>query len=81
MVGVHVAGTYTHIVPNQLIEYSFGGREARVDFEDTPDGVRVTVTFDAEDTFPVDQQRAGWQAILDNFRRYAEGPAATDRHL
>ena len=49
--------------------------------EDTPDGVRVTVTFDPENAFPVEQQRAGWQAILDNFRRYAEGPAATDRHL
>jgi hypothetical protein len=33
----------------------------------------VRVTFDAEETHPVEQQRQGWQAILDTFRRYVEG--------
>ena len=33
----------------------------------------VRVTFDAEETHPVEQQRQGWQAILDTFRRYVDG--------
>lgn len=68
--GFDFAGTYTRIEPLQLIEYSFGDRMAQVEFADGADGVQVTVTFDSENTFPVEQQRAGWQAILDNFNRY-----------
>jgi hypothetical protein len=30
------------------------------------------VSFDAESTYPVEQQRDGWQAILDNFARHVE---------
>lgn len=68
--GFDFAGTYTRIEPLQLIEYSFGDRMAQVEFANGADGVQVTVTFDSENTFPVEQQRAGWQAILDNFNRY-----------
>ena len=68
--GFDFAGSYTRIEPLQLIEYSFGDRMAQVEFADGADGVQVTVTFDSENTFPVEQQRAGWQAILDNFNRY-----------
>jgi uncharacterized protein YndB with AHSA1/START domain len=71
--GFDFAGTYTAIVEHERIEYSFGDRAARVDFEETPSGVRVRVTFDSEPTHPVEQQRDGWQAILDNFRRHVEG--------
>lgn len=68
--GFDFAGSYTRIEPLQLIEYSFGDRMAQVEFADGADGVQVTVTFDSENTFPVEQQRAGWQAILVNFNRY-----------
>ncbi len=68
--GFDFAGTYTRIEPHKLIEYSFGDRMAQVEFADGPDGVLVTVTFDTENVYPVEQQRAGWQAILDNFGRY-----------
>jgi uncharacterized protein YndB with AHSA1/START domain len=68
--GFDFAGTYTQIVPNQLIEYSFGDRMAQVTFAETPQGVVVQVTFDSEETFSIEQQRAGWQAILDNFARH-----------
>lgn len=71
--GFDFAGTYTDIVEHKVIEYTFGDRVAQVEFDDTPEGVRVRVTFDSEQTNPVDQQRAGWQAILDNFARYVEG--------
>lgn len=72
--GFDFAGTYTRIEPHRLIEYSFGDRSASVEFNETPQGVRVRVTFDAETTHSVEQQHAGWQAILDNFARHVEGP-------
>ncbi len=68
--GFDFAGTYTRVEPERLIEYAFGGRHARVTFTETPDGVRVRVTFDPETSFPIEQQRAGWQAILDHFARH-----------
>lgn len=70
--GFDFAGTYTKIVEHQLIEYSFGDRTAQVEFMPGPNAVHVRVTFDAESTHPVEQQRAGWLAILTNFARYVE---------
>jgi len=70
--GFDFAGTYTNIVQHQLIEYSFGDRAARVEFADSPAGVTVRVTFESESTHSIDQQREGWQAILDNFARHVE---------
>jgi uncharacterized protein YndB with AHSA1/START domain len=68
--GFDFAGTYTRIVENKLIEYSFGDRVAVIEFDERPDGVQVRVTFDGEPENPIEMQRAGWQAILDNFNRY-----------
>jgi uncharacterized protein YndB with AHSA1/START domain len=65
--GFDFEGVYTNIIEHELIEYSFGDRNAKVEFSNEPTGVRVAVTFDAEDMNTADQQRAGWQAILDNF--------------
>ncbi len=70
--GFDFAGTYTKIDAPKLIEFSFGDRTAKVEFADAPKGVTVRVTFDAETAHPVEQQRGGWQAILDNFARYVE---------
>lgn len=71
--GFDFEGTYTRIVPESLIEYSFGDRAAQVEFTESAAGVTVRVTFDAEETHSEEQQRAGWQAILDRFRRHVEG--------
>jgi len=70
--GFDFAGVYTLIIPNERIEYAFGDRTATVDFRGTPEGVRVAVSFDAETTHSIEQQRDGWQAILDNFKRHVE---------
>jgi uncharacterized protein YndB with AHSA1/START domain len=70
--GFDFAGTYTKIAPQTLIEYSFGERAAQVEFTPNGKSVNVRVTFDAETTHPIDQQRDGWQSILDNFARYVE---------
>ena len=68
--GFDFAATYTRIVPLRLIEYAFGDRTGQVEFDETSDGVRVRVSFDPETTFPIEYQRAGWQAILDNFAHH-----------
>ena len=70
--GFDFAGTYTKIVENKLIEYSFGDRHAQVEFGDTPQGVTVRVSFDAESQYPIEQQQQGWQSILNNFRMHVE---------
>ena len=70
--GFDFAGTYTKIEPHRLIAYAFGDRTAQVEFSDTPQGVTVRVSFDAESEFPVEQQQSGWQSILDNFKRHVE---------
>lgn len=75
--GFDFAGTYTNIVEHERIRYEFGGRTAEVEFEPGPTGVTVSVTFDSEETHSVDQQREGWQAILDNFKRHVEAKMRT----
>jgi uncharacterized protein YndB with AHSA1/START domain len=70
--GFDFAGTYTKVVEHELIESAFGGRVLVVEFIAGQDGVIVRETFDAETTYPVEQQRQGWQAILDNFKRYVK---------
>jgi uncharacterized protein YndB with AHSA1/START domain len=72
-VGFDFAGTYTRVEPHALIEYAFGDRVALVEFVAVPEGILVRVTFDAETENPVEMQRQGWQAILDNFARHVEG--------
>lgn len=75
--GFDFAGTYTKIEPHQLIECVFGDRTLRVEFHPGPNGVTVRETFDAEPTHSEEQQRTGWQAILDNFARHVLGKKNT----
>lgn len=70
--GFDFAGTYTQVIPNKLIEYAFGDRSAKVEFIEGDKGVLVRVSFDPENEFPVEQQREGWQAILDSFARHVQ---------
>ena len=71
-IGFDFAGTYTKIVPHELIEYSFGDRVGVVEFVAGANDVTVRVTFDAESENPVEQQRQGWQTILNNFAKHVE---------
>ena len=68
--GFDFEGEYTRVVPLKLIEYMFGGRCGLVEFSEGPAGVEVKVIFDGESENPEEQQRAGWQAILDSFSRH-----------
>lgn len=69
-----LTGTYTEVKNHQLIEYNLAdGRHVKEEFEETPEGVKITVTFDPENENPLEMQRGGWQAISDNFKKYVEG--------
>ena len=71
--GFDFRGTFTRIHPHELIEYVLDDeRRVLVEFAKELQGVRVRETFDAESETDDEQQRAGWQAILDNFARYVE---------
>lgn len=70
--GFDFEGVYTKVVDQELIEYEFGGRAARVSFSSSDGTSQVTVECEPESTHPVDIQQAGWQAILDNFAKYVE---------
>ena len=75
--GFDFVGEYTKVVPLQLIEYTFGDRAGVVEFSEGAAGVTVIVTFDAETSHSEDQQRTGWQAILDSFSRHVAGKLAS----
>ncbi len=70
--GFDFEGIYSAVEPMQLIAYEFGDRAARVEFSEAEGAVRVCVAFDPENEHPVEMQRDGWQAILDNFKRHVE---------
>ena len=71
--GFDFEGTYTRVVPRKVIEYRMAdGREVQNEFTETGGGVHVRVSFDAETENSPELQRAGWQAILDSFRRHVE---------
>lgn len=66
-------GVYTAVEKNKFLAYdAMDGRKMSVTFEEVPGGVHVSETFELEDINPEEMQRGGWQAILDNFKSYAE---------
>ena len=70
--GFDFEGEYTNIVNHELIEYAFGDRTAEIRFAEAKDGVKVTVEFAAEEENSPEDQKGGWQAILNNFKRHVE---------
>ncbi len=71
--GFDFTGTYRQIKVNELIAYEISdGRFVSIGFLRDGENVRMVEEFEAEDMNPIELQRAGWQAILDNFKRYAE---------
>ena len=67
-------GTYTSVEPKQKISYIMDdGRVATILFEQNGGSVSITETFQAEHIHSLEMQEAGWQAILNNFKKYTEG--------
>ena len=70
--GFDFDAVYIAIHQGVSFTYEFGGRFATVDFNEQNGVTEVTVTFDPETEHPIDLQKNGWQAILNNFKDYAE---------
>lgn len=71
--GFDFEGEYTEVVEHRKIKYRMSdGREVEVLFKPIDNATFIEETFDAEADNPFDMQRKGWQAILENFREYAE---------
>lgn len=71
--GFDFEGVYDEVKANEIIRYTMSdGRRVSVHF--TPDGdqTKVVESFEAEDQNSIEMQRGGWQAILDNFKKYTE---------
>jgi uncharacterized protein YndB with AHSA1/START domain len=73
--GFDFGGTYTIVEDHKRIAYIMGGedkREVETLFTEVPGGVHIVQTFDIEHQNPVEMQRGGWQAILNNFKKHVE---------
>lgn len=66
-------GVYTQIIKYKIIAITLGDdRNLEITFTADSDFTHVSETFDAEDENSVELQQTGWQAILDNFKKYTE---------
>ncbi|MCY4017927.1 MAG: SRPBCC family protein [Chloroflexi bacterium] len=71
--GFDFEGVYDQVAHESKLAYTMpGGRKVETSFEDLEERTKVRTVFDPETENPVDMQRMGWQAILDNFKKYAE---------
>lgn len=71
--GFDFAGVYDDVIEHKHISYTMGdGRTVRIDFSSEGDTTKIVETFDAEAENPIEMQRDGWQAIMNNFKKYVE---------
>lgn len=71
--GFDFGGIYDAITTHKYIEYTIGdGRKVKINFTAGGDKTNVKESFEAETQNSVEMQRGGWQAILDNFKKYVE---------
>jgi uncharacterized protein YndB with AHSA1/START domain len=69
--GFNFEAIYTEIIPHKKIAYKMlDDRNAEINFNVIGNQTEVTIIFEAENVYPVDLQKAGWQAILNNFKKY-----------
>lgn len=66
------AAVYTEVNPGSDFTYEFGGRFSTVTFIEDDGCTVLVVAFDPETENPIELQRNGWQAILNNFKNYTE---------
>jgi uncharacterized protein YndB with AHSA1/START domain len=71
--GFDFGGVYDEVKNNEVISYTMDDdRKLTIIFSYTGDETIVTEIFEAESQNPVEIQRGRWQAILNNFKKYAE---------
>jgi len=67
------SGTFTEVTPHQCIHFAMDDdRIVEITFSETDAGVLLTESFEAEDVHAAEQQRQGWQSILNNFKKHVE---------
>jgi uncharacterized protein YndB with AHSA1/START domain len=72
--GFDFGGVYDAVNTHQYIEYTMGdGRNVKIWFTDQGDSTKVVESFEAETMNSLELQQGGWQAIMDNFKKYTEG--------
>ncbi len=71
--GFDFGGIYDDVIQNEYIEYTIGdGRKVKINFNAKGDKTEIIESFEAENTNSLEMQKGGWQAILDNFKKYVE---------
>jgi uncharacterized protein YndB with AHSA1/START domain len=71
--GFDFGGVYDVVRKNEYMEYTLGdNRKVKITFSANGNTTKIVESFEAENTNPVEMQRGGWQAILDNFKKYTE---------
>ncbi len=71
--GFDYEGVYETVKTNELIEYVLGDeRKVKIEFTNNGNTTKVVEMFEAETINPIEMQKGGWQAILDNFKKYTE---------
>ncbi|WP_010496706.1 SRPBCC family protein [Paenibacillus elgii] len=71
--GFDFSGVYDEVSINESISYTIGdGRKVKIVFIHQDSDTKIITSFEAEETNTVEMQQAGWQAILDNFKKYVE---------
>ncbi len=71
--GFDFEGIYTDLENGKQFTYELeDGRKASVSFKDKGTETNVRIVFDAETENSEELQKGGWQAILDNYKKYTE---------
>lgn len=72
-IGFYFEGVFTKVAPQQSLHFELGDdRLVTIEFLQTAKGTRVAETFEAEDENSAEQQKQGWQSILNNFKKHVE---------
>lgn len=71
--GFDFYGMYDAVKTNEYISYTLGdNRKVKIIFTSIGNTTKVVESFEAEDVNAIELQQGGWQAILNNFKRYTE---------
>jgi len=71
--GFDFGGVYNDLKTHEHISYTMEDtRKVKITFDGDNNSTKVVETFEAETENPVEMQQAGWQAILNNFKKYVE---------
>ncbi len=72
-IGFDFEATYDKLVDYRRICYTIAdGRQVEIEFTESDGKTSIFTAFEAESENPVEMQKGGWQAILDNFKKYTE---------